>query len=223
MKKICAYLQTDIGKLPSITFQVFETRQAKQEADPYHSISRASARFKQMTVFRFWRPDEDAHYPHEITHLVAHCWTTPYYFKTQLDTWDGKTINKKVAMVSTSFMQEGLAIAVDEIVFGRKLFEENEYNWPDDWCREQKETMPKTLSGVINLDGFSKVPNKIVVPFCASLVKFLLENFGLDKFKQMYIILREIDSPAENVKRVQSIYKMPESKLIRLWQQNLNL
>ena len=223
MGKICAYLQTAIDKLPPITFQVFDTRQAKQEADPHHSISRASARFEQMAVFRFWQPDDDAHYPHEITHLVAHRWATPYNFNTQLDTWDDKIINKKVAMVSTSFMQEGLAIAVDEIVFGRKLLEENEYNWPDDWCREQKETMPKKLCGVINLDGFSKVPNKIVVPFCASLVKFLLINFGLDKFKQMYILLREIDSPEKNVTRIQSIYKIPETKLIKLWRQSLNL
>lgn len=217
LKKICKYLETNSNILSKIRFEIFDTREGKQEMDPHHSISRASARFKEMTIYRFWQPQDDPHFPHETTHLVTHTWAKPYIFETELDTWDNQKLKKSIDMVSTSFMQEGLAIAVDDIVFKRKLFEEGELKYVNDWCVEQIGNMPKNLVEVINLSGFGSLPNKIVVPFAASLAKFLLLKFGLDNYKNMYISLNENMTPKENVKKIEHIYKRPENELLNNW------
>ena len=52
--KICDYLKTDVNKLGQAKIEVFDSREGKQNADPHHSISRASARSGQMTIYRFW-------------------------------------------------------------------------------------------------------------------------------------------------------------------------
>src|SRR3990167_11531375 len=135
--EICRYLKTDTNLLKNIRFEIFDTREKKQKADPNHSVSRASARFDEMAVYRFWLPKNDPHFPHETTHLVSHTWTKPYLLTEELDTAYGTKIKKTFEMVSTSFMQEGLAIAVDDIVFSRKLLEDKEHKLIDDWCREQ--------------------------------------------------------------------------------------
>ena len=189
LKNILDYLKTQPKVVKDISFEVFDTREGKQNADPNHSISRASARFSEMTIYRYWEPKDDAHFPHETTHLVAHTWTKSYKWEVELDTWDDKKIVKKIEMVSTSFMQEGLAIAVDDIVFKRKLLEEGEYKFIDDWCREQVDSMP-TIKGVINFEGFCSFENKLVVPFSASLSKYLLQKFGLAQYKKMYSLIK---------------------------------
>ncbi len=221
--KICDYLKTDVSKLKQAKIEVFDSREGKQSADPHHSISRASARFGETTIYRYWVPGDDIHFPHETTHLVAHTWTKPYSWEVELDTWDNKKIKKTLELVSTSFMQEGLAIAVDDIVFGRKLLEEGELKFIDDWCREQKEQMPKSLLGVINLAGFGSFPNKVVVPFSASFSKYLLQTFGVDKYKEMYVALREINTPEENVKSIERIYQQQENELFGGWSRSLGL
>jgi hypothetical protein len=220
LKKVCKFLKTDLRGLENIRFEVFDSREGKQEAGPHHSISRASARFSEMTIYRFWPPTVDPHFPHEITHLVAHTWTEPYLLKTELDTWDNKKIKKVVEMVSTSFMQEGLAIAVDDIVFGRKLMEDGELKCIDDWCKEQMGQMP-SLEQTINLDGFGSLPNKIVVPFSASVSKFLLKKYGVDKYKQMYIKLKETISSQENIKIIERVYGLKEQELLDEWRISL--
>ncbi len=197
--------------------RICDSREGKQNADPNHSISRASARFGEMTIYRYWIPSDDVHFPHETTHLVAHTWTKPYSWEVELDTWDNEKLTKNLEMISTSFMQEGLAIAVDDIVFGRKLLEEGELKFIDDWCRGQKEQMPKSLVGVINLDGFGSLPNRIVVPFSASFSKYLLQTFGVDKYREMYVALREINTPEENVKSIERICQQQESDLFGGW------
>lgn len=220
LKKICEYLDTNSGKLENIKFEIFDTRGGKQDSDPHHSISRASARFSEMTVYRFWSPTDDPHFPHETTHLVAHIWAEPYLLETELDTWDGKKIKKTVDMVSTSFMQEGLAIAVDDIVFGRKLVEDGELKYADDWCREQIDQI-LSVKKVINLNGFGSLPNKIVVPFAASISKFLLKKFGVDKYKQMYTRLKETSSPEENVRIIEECYRLSGQELLERWKESL--
>lgn len=221
--KICDYLKTDIRKLEFAKIEVFDSREGKQNADPNHSISRASARFGNMTIYRYWIPDDDVHFPHETTHLVAHTWARPYEMEIELDTWDNKKIKKTLELVSTSFMQEGLAIAVDDIVFQRPLLEEGEHKLIDDWCRGQKEQMPTSLSGVINLAGFGSLSNKVVVPFSASFSKYLLQTFGIDRYKEMYIRLRETNTPEENVKSIEKVYQQQENELFGGWARSLGL
>jgi hypothetical protein len=216
---ICQYLDT--GLLSGIRYEIFDTREGKQQADPNHSISRASARFDENAIYRFWEPTEDCHFPHEITHLVAHTWAKPYLLTEELDTADGSKINKTFEMVSTSFMQEGLAIAVDDIVFKRKLKEDGEEKFIDDWCREQIDSIPTGLAQVINLEGFGSIENKVVVPFAASLSKYLLQTYGVEKFKEMYVGLRETSSPEVNVKVIENVYGLSEDWILSSWRESL--
>jgi hypothetical protein len=218
--KICKYLNTSINLLQNIKFEVFDTREGKQEADPNHSISRASARYNEMAIYRYWLPADDSHFPHEITHLVAHLWAKPYILEIELDTWDGKKIRKKIEMVSTSFMQEGLAIAVDDIVFNRQLMEDGELKLIDDWCRIQLDKMP-LVSECINMEGFCSFENKIVVPFSASFSKFLLKLYGLDKYKQMYTRIKETLPPKQNLQTIEDIYRLREMELLISWRKSL--
>lgn len=218
--KICQYLETDPKLVAGIKFEVFDTREGKQNADPNHSISRASARFKEMTVYRFWTPIDDPHFPHEITHLVAHTWAKAYFLTAALDTWDNKKVTRTTEMVSTSFMQEGLAIAVDDIVFGRKLPEEGEEKFIDDWCRQQLDQMP-TLSECINLEGFDSFDNKIVVPLAASFSKYCLKKFGVKKYKKIYVKLKETVSARENIQIIEDIFKLKEEDLLQQWRKSL--
>ena len=74
LKKICIFLKTNTDKLKNTSFEIFDTREAKQKCDPYHSVSRASASYGETPIYRFWQVAEDPHFPHEITHLVAHTW-----------------------------------------------------------------------------------------------------------------------------------------------------
>lgn len=219
-KRICEFLKTDPDQVGKIRFFVFDSLKAKREADPHHSISRASARFNSMTIYRFWLPDEDPHFPHEITHLVSYKWGRPYYWQIELDAFDGSKVVKRLKMVSTSFMQEGLAIAVDDIVFNRELMEDNQKKFIDDWCREQIDKIPSLIE-CINFDGFCSFENKVVVPFAASFSKFLLINYGIDKYKTMYIRLKETQSAQENIKIIEKIYQRSINRLIKKWRQSL--
>jgi hypothetical protein len=218
--RICNYLKTDEGKVADIRFEVFDTRESKQATDPHHSISRASARFNENTLYRVWIPNDDPHFPHEITHLIAHTWAKPYVLTEELDTAYNTKIKKTFEMVSTSFMQEGLAIAVDDIVFQRKLLEEGESKYIDDWCREQLAKMPPTLEQVINLDGFGSIENKVVVPFAASVSKYLLQKFGVDRYKRMYIRLMETNSPSENIGIIEEVYQLSGKQILSQWRKS---
>lgn len=219
--EICRYLQTDVNLLSGVRFEIFDTREGKQETDPNHSISRASARFDEMAIYRFWLPTNDPHFPHETTHLVSHTWAKPYLLTEELDTAYGTKINKTFQMVSTSFMQEGLAIAVDDIVFNRKLLEDGEHKLIDDWCRKQSDKLPILLKQAINLKGFGSIENKVVVPFAASFSKFLLQSFGLDRYKQMYVLLKETDSSEINVRTIEKVYELNEQQLLDMWKKSV--
>lgn len=134
--KLCFYLKSPQASIPQIAYHIFNTKDGKQQADPNHSISKASARLKELAIYRFWDPKENPSFPHEITHLIAHTWSAPYVFNVELDTADGQKVVRDIDMVSTSFMQEGLAIAVDEILFQHTLREGDQQKYPDDYCRQ---------------------------------------------------------------------------------------
>lgn len=221
LTKICIYLQTNKNLLNNIKFEVFESREDKQQADPHHSTSRASARFDEMALYRVWKPDDDPNFPHEITHLVSHAWAKPYILTEELDTAYGTKIKRTFEMVSTSFMQEGLAIAVDDIIFKRKLAEGGESKFIDDWCLEQLDKIPITLKKVINLEGFGAAENKVVVPFTGSLSKYLLQSFGVGQYKKMYVGLKETVSPRNNLKIIEEIYRLPEIKILEQWRKQI--
>lgn len=218
LEKICSYLKT--SGVPIITYHVFDTLQGKRDNDPDHSVSRASARFGEMAVYRFWETREDPSFPHEMTHLVAHTWAKPYVWELEVDTWDGKKIKTAAEMLSTCFMQEGLAIAVDDIVFDKPLREDGEIKKIDDWCREQIDKIPK-VRDCINADNFFVLENKLVVPFTASFSKYLLQNFGVEKYKEMYVKLNETKTPEENIKVIEEIYGKSVEELQDSWKKSI--
>lgn len=219
LDKICRYLQVAPKSLGQIKYYVFDTHEGKIDADPNHSISRAVARYNENAVYRFWDKEEDPSFPHELTHLVAHHFTTPYKLHTEVDKANGEKLTIDVEMVSTCFMQEGLAIAVDDIVFKRKLKEDGEYKFTDDWCREQIDKMPKDLTSA--MEGFETIPNKIVIPFTASFSKFLLNNYGIEKYKQAYVGQKEIQTIEENIRIIEKVYNLSSKEIINNWMESL--
>ena len=65
------------------------------------------------------------------------------------------------------------------------------------------------------------MPNKVVVPFDASFSKYLLLTFGVDRYKEKYVALREINTPEENVKSIERIYQRQESELLAEWARSI--
>lgn len=220
LDKICHYLQVAPKSLGQIKYFVFDTHQGKIEADPNHSISKAVARYNENAVFRFWDKIEDPSFPHELTHLVAHHFSTPYKLHTEVDKANGEKLTIDIEMASTCFMQEGLAIAVDDIVFERKLKEEGEFKFIDDWCREQFAKMPKSLTQA--MEGFDTMPNQTIIPFTASFSKFLLNKYGIEKYKRVYVGQKETQTIEENTKIIEETYELTSGDLLSNWKKSLS-
>jgi len=123
-------------------------------------------------------------------------------------------------MVSTSFMQEGLAVAVDDIIFNRKLKEEEEFKFIDDWCREQLDKMPQSLPEA--MESFDTLPNQIIIPFTASFSKFILNNYGIKRYKQAYIGQKEIQNTEENIKVIEKTYNLTHKEFFDKWKDSLS-
>lgn len=220
LEKICNYLQPEHKRCGQINYYIFDTHQAKVDADPNHSISRAVARYNENAIFRFWDKIEDSSFPHELTHLVAHHFTTPYKLHTEVDQANGERLTIDIEMVSTSFMQEGLAIAVDDIVFRKKLKEDGKFKFIDNWCWEQLGEMPENLKK--GMEGFDTLPNQIIIPFTASFSKFLLVKYGIEKYKKAYIEQKDTQTIEENIKIVEKIYGSNSDEIFNNWKESLS-
>jgi hypothetical protein len=224
---ICVLLGVNRSALrdTTIRFEVFDERDAKAAADPFHSPSRASARFKEMAIYRVWKPSDDPHFPHELTHLIAHTLGTPYVWTADVETASGAMETHTSELISTSFLQEGLAVAIDDLIFKR--------TWPpqdpnaksvDEWCRTglaAGKRFPESLTSCINFDGFNAWENDVIMPFAASFVKFLMEAHGLAKLKAAYVAVRETMSPQENVRAFERAIGMDEQALLTQWRERL--
>ena len=225
-KLLSAYL--GIQRPVFITYRVFETRKAKQAEDPLHSVSRASARFDEMTVYRQWTSGEDSHFPHEMTHLLAHTWGEPYKWTVQLPGEDG-TVEREIEMVSTSFFQEGLAVAVDELVFRRPWRMEDIDRFADDWCRYYKKDLDSitSISQFLQFKEFDALDQKIAMPLAASFVKFLIVRYGMEKFRRLYTHVRETQLLRESLTIVEAVYDKKETDVLQEWKvsifQNLGI
>jgi hypothetical protein len=119
-------------------------------------------------------------------------------------------------MVSTSFFQEGLAIAVDEIVFKRKLLEKGKRKYSGEWCKKYINKIPKLIE-CINFEGFNSFDNEVVVPFSASLSKYLIISSGLGKYKKMYTSIRETFPSDKNINLIEEIYALRIKELQDNW------
>lgn len=212
---LCRVLKVNPEKI-NIVFKIFDRQDEKIKEDPYHSVSQTSARFEEMALYRVWRPSQNPSSPHEITHLVAHQWGKSYFWEREINTAKGKKIKIKTAMLSTRFMQEGLAMAIHDMIFQRKLAENKQFKTIDDWCLKNYRKISRLkLKNVINIDGFASLPSRTVVPFAASFSKYLLENFGLKAYKKMYGAIKEIYPPAKNVKIIERVYGTSVDNLMK--------
>jgi hypothetical protein len=211
-----------VNRPMDVKFQVFETRDEKQAADPLGSPSRASARFAEMMVYRQWTSEQDAHFPHEITHLLAHTWGEPYSWEVRLPE-AGRDRKHSIEMVSTSFLQEGLALAVDELVFARKWTAEGNSRSIDEWCQMYYAYVEQitSLSQCMNFDQFNRLDARIAMPLAGSFVKFLIQTHGLEKFRALYTHTRETQLPTESVAVLEVFYGVKEDELLRQWKESL--
>lgn len=189
-----------------IKYYIFSTREGKYKSDPFRSISRASARWHVNSVYRYWEVDEDPHFPHELVHIFAHQLDKPYIWKTKLDTYNEDTIEVDLPMVSTSFLQEGLAVALDDIIFQRKIHENGKWEFLDKLVENINEWDLITTK-ILNFEGFSEVPNSVSIPFAGYLSKHIIKKYSFEKFKQLYIGIKEIHSTEENTKTFNNILK----------------
>lgn len=219
---IVRFLQpkSDHNRNLSIKFEIFFDRADKLKADPLQSHGRAAARFKEMTVYRVWRPEEDERFPHEITHLVAHSLSKPYSFKVKLPDEDGVNRERELELVSTSFLQEGLAIATDDILFNRPWFYKDEHGSLRELTKKFYSEIKgiQVLEQVINFDGFNSHGDAAVL-FAASFVKFLIERYGLEIFKRVYMQTKETIDSKKNVRIIEKIYRKSQSDLLKEWRE----
>lgn len=203
----------------NINYYVYSSREKKYINDPFHSISRASSRWHINSIYRYWEKDEDAHFPHELIHLFAHNLSKAYKYNVDLDTYDNKIINIDLPMVSTSFMQEGLAIALEDMLFSRKIYEGGRREYLDILVSNIKD-WDKINEDIINFEGFSKVENGISIPFTGYLTKYLINNYGLEKYIEIYITIKETNSVKENI---EVFNKVTGKKYLQLKKEIINI
>lgn len=224
--EVCEFLEVTAKTVPKdlkLFVLVFDSQEKKKVADPFHVGSRASARFNEMELYRVWLQHEDPHFPHELTHLIAHTWGEPYSWVVELkDLKTGKEYQRATMMVSTSFFQEGLAIAVDELRFQRPW---REKRFADELCREQSKEIEEiqSLEQCIHFSGMHTFPDEVIMPFAGSFVKFLIQTFGIDLFRNIYISIRETDHSWENISEIENICGMSEKELLRQWRESVFL
>lgn len=190
----------------SIKYFAFSTRENKYRNDPFHSISRASARWHVNSVYRYWEPSDDPHFPHELVHIFAHQLDKPYTWETEFDTFDGEVFEVDLPMVSTSFLQEGLAVALDDILFHRKIYENGKWE-PLEKLVQNINKWDLITASILNFEGFSEVPNNVSIPFAGYLSKYIIKNYSFEQFKRIYISVKEIISVEENAKVFKRILK----------------
>lgn len=220
---VCEYLGVTKETAPkdlTLYVLVFDSQEKKKAADPFHVGSRASARFNEMELYRFWLADEDPHFPHEITHLIAHTLGEPYSWVVEITDKEGESRQKATLMVATSFFQEGLAIAVDELVFHRPW---REGKFADDLCREHETDLAtlESLEQCVNFSDMGNFSDDIMMPLAGSLVKYMIQACGMDAFRKMYTRVREIDTPWENVSEIERAYGIKNQELLAHWRESI--
>jgi hypothetical protein len=203
-----------VKPLKAINYIVCSSREEKQRLDPHHAGSRACARVQENAVYRYWVPTDDPHFPHELVHLYAHNLGVPYNFSVDLTNFDGSETRRDVPMVSTSLMQEGLAVALDDMLFERTIHENGRW--------EKLVTYVKEISDwsflsheMLNFDGFVNIPNQVIIPFTGYFSRFLIEKFGFEKYKQVYASQSELKTPDENAKEFYNAYGVYYADLLQ--------
>jgi hypothetical protein len=216
---ICGYLDCTLPK-ELIKMYICPTRKVKQILDPHHSPSRASYRSDTHSIYRVWDKDfKTASFPHEITHAIAHLWGTPYLFTTTIDTATQGALEITTSMVSTSFLQEGLAIATDELAFGYKHAIAGARCWQLEHMQKflaTKSPLPSLLE-MQHFTTFADLPNEISIPIAVTWTMFLMERFGLKTYKAYYVAMTESLTTSEMQSVTSRIFATSFHELYESW------
>lgn len=122
------------------------------------------------------------------------------------------------------FLQEGIAIAVDELAFGKKLRENDQELWPDEYVKyslKSRTSLPR-LTEVMLFDGFNKYPNELVVPMAASWFKYLWQTYGSEKCRSLFVSMTELMDAEEIDGITMRIFDKTVSSLQNDWELSLN-
>jgi len=205
-------------KLPDTRFvyKIYPTIEEKRAGDPFHSSSYACARLK--TIYRvLGEAMPNPSFPHEIVHLVMHAISPIYDWKIELDTFDGKKQKETVSMDSISYLQEGLALLIDEIVFGNKLREAGEYRYINEWVHYNQGKHNIKVRQQIEFYEFCAQNPIYGTPLCGSFCMYLVKQYGLPKFLELYRGASELFSKEKNILIIEATYSKPLSDLERDW------
>jgi hypothetical protein len=199
-------------------YKVYPTIGEKRKADPYHSGSYACARFGEKTIYRVLGDGmPNLSFPHEIVHLVMHQISPTYYWEVELDTFDGKKKKKVIAMDSTSYLQEGIALLIDELVFNNKLREAGEYRFLDEWVHYNKGKHDIHIKDQIDFYEFCACNPIHGTPMCGSFCMYLVKKYGLSKFLELYKGSSELLKKEKNILLIESAYGKSLDKLEKEW------
>jgi hypothetical protein len=114
--------------------------------------------------------------------------------------------------ISISIFREGLA------EFLHKTWHDKSHNyWSNKFFQKQK----ASLTQLINSDFFFNLDPNLSYPVAGSLVKFLIKNYGLEKFKKVYGLVDKEKSDQENIKNIEKIYQISLEDLEKSWKINL--
>ena len=59
------------------------------------------------------------------------------------------------------------------------------------------------------------------MPFAASISQYLINKYGLNKFKEIYVSIKETNTPEQNISIIEQIIQLEENELFYLWKKSL--
>ncbi len=116
--------------------------------------------------------------------------------------------------LSIYLFSEGLSQFIEESLFGKDI---------DILSKKlMKKNKLYSLKWLCNNKNWNKVKEEIVYPQAGSFIRYLINNFGLEKFKKVYKKLSRDKKVKENIKIMESSYPESINKLETNWKRYLN-
>jgi len=215
LKKILTFLGVT-NFAARLSYKIYPTLEEKRKADPFHSGSYACAR--RETIYRVLGESMPGpSFPHEIVHLVMHAISPVYKWEVDLDTFDGKKQKETVTMDSISYLQEGLALLIDEMVFSNKLREAGEYRYLNEWVHHNKGKHNIRVREQIDFYEFCAKNPIYGTPMCGSFCMYLVKQYGLPAFLGVYKEATELLSKEDNIALIERAYGATLEELEGAW------
>ncbi len=115
--------------------------------------------------------------------------------------------------VSIFLFSEGLAEFMDERWYGKDI---------DIWAKKYlKENKLYPIEFLVENKNWDKVNDMIAYPQVGSFVRFLINTYGIEKFKKVYRRTSRQKILKENIEIIEIIYPRPIEKLEKIWREYL--